>query len=216
MQIAVGIDAPLALAFDDEEHEAVPGIVVAADRRHRLRPGSGTAGLVYIEGESDLGLALGAACANGRGALDDVVAAQVADLLARRTPGDEIAATLLRSWQTPPLVPPASALATRLRRVLVDADTLPPESTGDAIAARLAVSPSRMRHAFRDATGMAVRPYLRWRRLLRAAAAIAAGASLTTAAHDAGFADAAHLSRTFRRHFGMAPSALFGRLGADG
>lgn len=35
------------------------------------------------------------------------------------------------------------------------------------------------------------------------------GAGLTEAAHRAGFADSAHLSRTFRAMFGVAPSLLF-------
>jgi AraC-like DNA-binding protein len=34
------------------------------------------------------------------------------------------------------------------------------------------------------------------------------GQSWTAAAHDAGFADSAHLSRTCRRMFGFAPAAL--------
>jgi AraC-like DNA-binding protein len=34
------------------------------------------------------------------------------------------------------------------------------------------------------------------------------GESITTSAHLAGFSDSAHLSRIFRRTFGMAPSAL--------
>jgi AraC family transcriptional regulator len=34
---------------------------------------------------------------------------------------------------------------------------------------------------------------------------------LTTAAHEAGFADSAHLSRTFRDTFGLAPSRIFKR-----
>lgn len=32
---------------------------------------------------------------------------------------------------------------------------------------------------------------------------------LTAAAHSAGFSDSAHLSRTFRDYFGVAPSFLF-------
>jgi len=34
------------------------------------------------------------------------------------------------------------------------------------------------------------------------------GDNLTMAAHEAGFADSAHLSRTFRRMFGRAPALL--------
>ena len=34
------------------------------------------------------------------------------------------------------------------------------------------------------------------------------GSSLTDAAVEAGFADAAHFTRTFRGHFGIPPSAL--------
>ena len=37
---------------------------------------------------------------------------------------------------------------------------------------------------------------------------LTAGASLSAAAHEAGFADAAHLSRTSRAMFGFPPSAV--------
>jgi AraC-like DNA-binding protein len=36
----------------------------------------------------------------------------------------------------------------------------------------------------------------------------AAGEPLSSAAHQAGFADAAHLSRTSKRMFGISPSTL--------
>jgi AraC-like DNA-binding protein len=35
-----------------------------------------------------------------------------------------------------------------------------------------------------------------------------AGGSWTDAAHEAGFADSAHLNRTFRRMLGLSPTAL--------
>ncbi|HUL98536.1 MAG TPA: helix-turn-helix domain-containing protein [Mycobacterium sp.] len=49
---------------------------------------------------------------------------------------------------------------------------------------------------------------LLWLRLVDAIGALSGGASLTDAAHRTGFSDSAHLSRTFRRMFGMAPSLL--------
>ena len=81
-----------------------------------------------------------------------------------------------------------------------------------SLARAVGLSPSRLMHAFTTSIGIPIRPYLAWLKLQRATAAIAAGAPLGEAAHAAGFADAAHMSRTFRRMFGIAPSSLRSRL----
>jgi AraC family transcriptional regulator len=70
-------------------------------------------------------------------------------------------------------------------------------------------SPSRLAHRFTAAIGVPLRRYVLWCRLRAAADAAMRGASLTEAAHLAGFADSAHLSRTFRAMFGVTPSLLF-------
>ena len=70
------------------------------------------------------------------------------------------------------------------------------------------LSPSRFRHLFVEQTGMALRPYILWRRFLRVWELLMAGESLSSAAHAAGFADAAHLTRTSRSMFGFPPSAM--------
>jgi AraC-like DNA-binding protein len=80
--------------------------------------------------------------------------------------------------------------------------------TLDEVAAEAFLSPSRFRHLFVEQTGMALRPYILWRRFLRVWELTAGGASLSAAAHEAGFADAAHLTRTSRRMFGFPPSAM--------
>jgi len=77
------------------------------------------------------------------------------------------------------------------------------------LAARVYLSPSRFRHLFRRELGMSVQAYLRWQRLLVALRTSARGASLTAAAHAAGFADSAHLTRVFRATFGAQPSRFF-------
>jgi len=78
----------------------------------------------------------------------------------------------------------------------------------DVMAEAVGLSPSRLMHVFTESIGIPLRPYLSWLRLQRAAGAIVSGASLTDAAHAAGYADAAHMSRSFRRMLGVAPSAL--------
>jgi AraC family transcriptional regulator len=80
--------------------------------------------------------------------------------------------------------------------------------TLEAVADVACLSPSRFRHLFVAETGMGLRPYILWRRFLRVWELISSGESVSAAAHGAGFADAAHLSRTSTRMFGFPPTAL--------
>lgn len=72
------------------------------------------------------------------------------------------------------------------------------------------LSPSRFAHLFSQEVGLPFRRYLLWRRLNRALLRIGAGRSFTAAAHEAGFADSAHLTRTFQQMFGLSPSIMTG------
>lgn len=80
--------------------------------------------------------------------------------------------------------------------------------TLEDIAATVFLSPSRFAHLFGQQVGLPFRRYLLWRKLARAMLAIGHGESMTDAAQAADFADAAHLTRTFRQMFGITPSAL--------
>lgn len=80
--------------------------------------------------------------------------------------------------------------------------------TLDDVAGAAFLSPSRFRHLFVEETGMALRPYLLWRRFLLVWELAMKGASMSAAAHAAGFADAAHLTRTSKRMFGIPPSFM--------
>jgi AraC family transcriptional regulator len=70
------------------------------------------------------------------------------------------------------------------------------------------LSPSRFRHLFAEQTGMALRHYILWRRFVSVWEHRMNGASLSAAAHAAGFADSAHLARTSRRMIGIPPSLM--------
>jgi AraC family transcriptional regulator len=76
------------------------------------------------------------------------------------------------------------------------------------VAAVAYLSPSRFRHLFAEQTGMRLRQYILWRRFVGVWEHRMNGASLSTAAHAAGFADSAHLARTSRRMIGIPPSLL--------
>jgi AraC-like DNA-binding protein len=74
------------------------------------------------------------------------------------------------------------------------------------LAADARLSPSRLMALAREQLGVSLRGYRRWLRAFHVARAYAAGASLTSAAHAAGFASSAHLSAAAREHFGIRPS----------
>jgi AraC-like DNA-binding protein len=74
------------------------------------------------------------------------------------------------------------------------------------LAATTGLSRSRFMALFSHELGIPVRQYILWIRLKQAAASIYAGATITQAAHDAGFSDLAHFSRTMRSTFGVTAS----------
>jgi len=76
------------------------------------------------------------------------------------------------------------------------------------IAAGVELSESRFSHLFTENVRIPVRRYLLWLRLRDAMHLFAKGESLTEVAHEAGFSDSAHLTRTFRSLLGIAPSSL--------
>lgn len=121
------------------------------------------------------------------------------------------AEALAARWcaSTWPGLAPTAPADPRVKRALdaLEADPLAPW-THRSLAERAHLSPSRFQVLFREATGLPVRHYLLWRRLLAATARLQAGEPVTAAAHAAGFADAAHLSRSYRRIIGAAPSSL--------
>ena len=77
-----------------------------------------------------------------------------------------------------------------------------------SVSALVGLSPSRFMHAFTESVGVPLRPYILWLRLQRAACDLIHGVTATEAAHTAGFSDAAHLTRTFRRMLGVTPTQL--------
>lgn len=210
VQIAVGLEGPVALWAETPGSLTAPAAVIAADCLHQIASGPNPIILVYVEGESKTGRALDQWCGSGARVLSQVHVRALTTLLMEpsKIEGgiERIVATILQTADSPP------AERFHDERIAQSIESLPrplPEPFSLAeIAARSGLSPSRYAHLFRAHTGMPLRPYLRWRRLQQALAEVARGANLTAAAHAAGFADSAHLSRSFRRTFGVAPNIL--------
>ena len=74
------------------------------------------------------------------------------------------------------------------------------------LADRLQMERTGALRLFKAVTGQTFRRFKQWSGLQHAARQIASGELVRTAAMDAGFADTAHLTRTFRLTFGLTPS----------
>ena len=186
---------------------------VAADTKHVINA-EGLTGIVFIEPES----AAGRAITRRLFAERELVAVEtetVGDFRERlaaasTTQDDQQLVGLGRE-----LVSALSAGVTvsetdpRIRKVIAWAAKQidQPISLSDSLAVG-GLSASRLRHLFVEQTGLPFKTYLLWLRLTRAVEVVAGGASLTQAAHEAGFSDSAHFSRTFRRMFGVPAAAL--------
>lgn len=85
--------------------------------------------------------------------------------------------------------------------------------SGRDLAQTINLSESRMQHLFKQQLGIPIRRYLLWMRIRLVLEQAIAGVSLTEAAHQSGFADSAHFSRTFKAMFGIAASSFLSAKG---
>lgn len=101
------------------------------------------------------------------------------------------------------------ALDARLTKIvrLIKADPADNMSVKD-LAELVSLSEDRLHHLFTAQVGIPLHKYRIWQRLKCAGKLFFDGHSLTMAAHEAGFSDGAHFSRTFAQMYGAPPSRL--------
>ena len=103
----------------------------------------------------------------------------------------------------------ARPLNPRVAKAIALIDRLPLNSlTLEYLATQLHLSPSRLRHLFKEETGSSIRQFSRENAVRRAIALWTQGRSLTDVAHETGLYDVAHLHHAFVEMFGMNPSTL--------
>jgi AraC-like DNA-binding protein len=193
------------------------GVLTAADAVHEIDARGRDVLLVFLDPESDAGAALASAV---EGALRPITPGERDALIGDADPralmagaGEAWMQRAARALRTPGAARGAPRRhvhprVRRLLRLLAAGDASAEEVSLEALAAAVGLSPGRLMHVFTASIGIPLRPYLSWLKLQRAAGAIVAGASVTDAAAAAGFADAPHMSRTFRRMFGVPPSQM--------
>ena len=208
-QIACGLDGPVVYRSHGGGVHRGDVVLIAPDVAHS-HAAFGAAAVLYIDAESTEWRRFPGSDVKGLAALPFDPGLRT---LARRTTSADVQAaqafadSLLATQEATPS--PEDELVVQVRGLI--RERLGSRITLASLAAAVHRSPSRLAHRFSEATGLPLRRYVLWCRLRAAAEAAMRGASLTDAAHAAGFADSAHLSRTFRATFGIAPSLLFER-----
>lgn len=104
---------------------------------------------------------------------------------------------------------PHTSVDPRVKRVLTRLMAAPDEGLSQ-MAGALGLSADRLSHLVKQDTGMALRKHLVWSRLLALLSTGERHTSIAAAAAAAGFADHAHLTRTYRTYLGRLPSDFTG------
>ncbi len=215
IQLTIAVSPPVSFRPGKHAPERLaPGWLIGPDRPHWLI-GRGAGVTIFWDPLSPSGRLLRSRVANT--AASPLSEAEA--LAARR----EFEVCWQRGWTAPDLRSATGKIANILAlpdshaapidpRVQLAIERLLADPSANASLAELAaaagLSESRLAHLFRRDVGIPMRQYRLALRMEEAATQIALGASLTEAAHAAGFSDSAHFCRICRRMYGGAPSDL--------
>lgn len=215
-KIYIAINGDFDLLMEGGQHfSSCKTVIIAPDQPHKLVSRDVQVAAFYLVPETDAGRMLSAHC-SGR-----AVFAPPAGVLAAITPqlrkyleqgcsveeADALCEYLFKKL-TPP-TNPNLPLDLRIGRALnyLDAEVGNRVTIAD-VASEVALSRSHLEHLFSEQVGIPISRYVLWTRIRGALMLMAGGKLLTEVAYDVGFSDSAHLSRTFRRMIGIAPSTL--------
>jgi AraC family transcriptional regulator len=211
-QLTLGIDRPFRARLQaDSNWVETRAAVFAPNQPHQLDCDGGMLAHLFVELSQRQQTVVGDLHARFH-VCPEFQAVHAAIEAARRGKLDaDMAGQAARLWMRcalPPLSAP-QGMDPRIGKAIAWITANPSaQPTGAALAAMVNLSESRFTHLFRQQTGLPLSRYLLWTRLLDGVAAVADGANMTTAAHRAGFADLAHMSRSFRGTFGVMASEL--------
>lgn len=213
--LAFALDGTFAFRGDRGRWRRLRGVAVAPNTPQQMDCEGRIVAILQIDPETDAYTRMARVFAE-RGPvveLSDTTIDRLAASAARRDePGfdpvalwNEVLDEVAGAWQQPEAIDPRVAQVLDLMK-----REFPAAPSVTKLAAAVGLSSGRLIHLWKAEVGIPLRRYVLWLRLRHVISRITLGDSLTDAAHDAGFADSAHLSRTFSSMFGLPMSRLFG------
>jgi AraC-like DNA-binding protein len=214
VQLVLALDGTLRFRQGSRQRWTRCGaVLVRPDAWHEVDARATNVLIAFVDAESELSAALAARTASDAAPIPPATVAEwrtqlgeAASLTSARV--EPWVANVLLLERRPPSVDH------RIKRVLRDLPNRLAETESvslAAVAASVRLSPSRFLHVFTTSVGVPLRPYVLWLRLQCGARELARGKSVAEAAYAAGFADAAHFTRTFRRMIGATPRQVLQR-----
>jgi len=195
--------------------ERVPGAMVRAGAPHQLAIPGPKVAVLYCDPQSDLAASLqrwldpndvrglpAAVMRDLRGGFRELLESRETGLRDAEAACSALIASFTKEAPRP-------RVHWRVRRAMerVDGQLDAPPSL-ETLADEIGISPSRLRHMFKEQTGLPISRYVLWMRLRAALLHALEGASMAESAQEAGFSDAAHFTRTCRQMFGLPPTAF--------
>lgn len=214
IQIVVATDGMVGIHGARADWRTAPAVIVRPDVVHSYNGNGATGAMIFVDPESAEGVWLKTSLRDDITVVPESrVAKCAAELrLFLESPLESLEIGLLLRNCVHALcagAPPSRRLDQRVTKVLAAIRTSDELRISIEDAAAMAfLSPSRFAHLFKQQVGLPFRRYMLWRKLTRAMLVIGRERTIATAAHEADFADAAHLTRTFYQMFGLPPSVM--------
>src|SRR5262249_2236279 len=209
VQLVMAMKGTLRIrAGSDDKWLKCGAALIRPDAVHEVDARDTTVLIAFVDAESELGSAL---CERIEGGILSISPTQLGRW--RALLGEGLSDSTVEHWVRTELLPGRRPVQLhpnvhRVINYLREQIGVSDNFSLKTLAEISGLSQSRFMHVFTESVGVPVRPYILWLRLQRAACELMDGRTATEAAHTAGFSDAAHLTRTFRRMLGTTPSDL--------
>jgi AraC-like DNA-binding protein len=214
IQIAIALEMPIEV-ISQTGQRICQAVIINSDVPHECRTFGGSFLLINIDPETSIGTALKNMHLLKSGIAElpvetiDRYLRQLKLLLVEQDPTDEIYELTnnflhsMANHHTP------GSLDERIAQVLALLREPAQEVVSiKDLAAAVHISPGRLIHLFTQQVGIPVRKYILWSKLMASLKKLNKRANFTHVALDGGFADAPHFNRTFKKMFGLSPTAL--------